>query len=80
MKLPAADRIKALAARRTRLCAEYEREQRLHRGARHAEQQLREATHAQLLAEINLARAAPLKRYQARRRGPKPDMFKGDSL
>ncbi|SHF00852.1 hypothetical protein SAMN02745157_1427 [Kaistia soli DSM 19436] len=69
------DRIGALARRRARLTADYDKARRQHRGAGKTAAKLRQATHAQLAAEINLARAAPLKRHRTSRAAAEPDMF-----
>ncbi len=69
------DRIRALARRRARLAADYDTAQRQHRASAKAGAKLRQATHAQLEAELGLARAAPLKRFEARRAAAEPDMF-----
>lgn len=70
------DRIAALRQRRARLRREYDKATRQHRGQERAGRKLRQVTHAQLKAEIDLARAAPLKRFEAARAATEPDMFR----
>lgn len=70
------ERIAALARRRARLVADYDKAARRHRGQQRAAVKLRQATHAQLRAEIDLARAAPLKSFAAGRSAAEPDMFR----
>lgn len=75
MTTRSSDRIAALARRRARLKVECDKAARGHRGQARAAKKLRQATHAQLAAELDLARARPLKRHQARRAAAEPDMF-----
>ncbi len=70
------ERIAALAGRRARLAADYDKAKRRHRGASKAGTKLRQATHAQLAAELRLAKAAPLKSFAAGRVSAEPDMFR----
>lgn len=71
------DRIAALGRLRVRLKHDYDKAARIHRGQAKAAGKLREATHRQLAAELDLMKARPLKRHQAARRAHEPDMFAG---
>lgn len=70
------ERIAAIARRRARLKGDYDKAQRRHHGQQRAAAKLRQATHAQLRAELDLARAAPLKTFAAGRSAAEPDMFR----
>lgn len=72
-----ADRITALAVRRSHLAEEYTTARRRHRGAAKAHAALRKTTHAQLDAELRMARAAPLRRAARKQRQAFPDLFMG---
>lgn len=72
-------RITALAARRSHLTAEYATARRRHRGAAKAQAALHKTTHAQLDAELRMARAAPLRRAARKQRQASPDLFMGAS-
>ena len=75
-----AHRIMALAVRRSLLAKEYATARRRHRGAAKAQAALRNTTHAQLDAELRMARAAPLCRAARKRRQAAPDLFMGGAL
>jgi hypothetical protein len=72
---PIARRIAALQTRRAALRLAYAKACRDHRGAAKARKALAEATRAQIECELRLARAAPLKRAEARRQAQAPDLF-----
>ncbi|MBN9059649.1 hypothetical protein [Kaistia sp. MMO-174] len=75
MSAKIAQRIATLAARRRRLAEDYRTARRRHRGAAKAHAALRSATHAQLEAEMRLARATPLLRAAREQRQAAPDLF-----